>query len=72
MSQIQLDGFYIFGGVGLAMMANSAYIRLSEKQENERKNELLSGVTDQPVYSENMNRRYSIGGKKTKRNKIKR
>jgi len=69
----EYTGLYIFGGVGIAMMINSAYIRYRWRLEDERKDELLSGITERPVYNENMNRRYSIGGlNKTKRKKIKR
>jgi len=64
-------GLYIFGGVGIALMINSAYIRYRERLEKERTDELLSGVTERPVYNENTDRRHSIGGKKTKRKKNK-
>lgn len=63
----QYEGFYVFAGVGIAMMLNSSYIRYKEKQEDERKAELLRGVTEKPVYNENMNRRNSIGGTKRKK-----
>jgi hypothetical protein len=74
MSQSQLNGLYIFGGITLAMMANSAYIRYTErKKEEKRTDELLAGVTERPVYNETMYYRHSIGGlKKTKKQKIKR
>ena len=69
----EYNGLYVIAGIGLAMMANSEYIRRTDKKkEEERKAELLSGVTERPDYNENRSRSYSIGGSKTKRKKIKR
>jgi hypothetical protein len=68
----QITGLYVFAGVGIAMMINSEYIRYLERQENARKSELLSGVSERPEYNENKYRSNSIGGSKTKRKKIKR
>jgi hypothetical protein len=66
-------GLYVIAGIGLAMMANSAYIRRTEKQEEKKRiDELLVGVTDRPEYNENMYSRRSIGGSKKKTKKIKR
>ena len=68
----EYSGLYVFAGVGVAMMIQSSYIRYLEKQkETKRTDEILSGVTEKPVYNENMERRYSIGGSKTKRKKQK-
>jgi len=67
----QFIGLYVFAGVGIAMMINSEYIRYLERQEEiERKDELLSKVTEQPKY--NRYRSNSIGGFKKKTKKIKR
>ena len=69
MSNLQLDGLYIFGAVTIAMMMNSEYIRQTQKnEEKKRVDELLNEVTDRPVYNENMEYRHSIGGlRKTKK-----
>jgi len=71
MSNLQLDGLYIFGAVAIAMMINSQYIRQTQKNEEEKKvDELLNGVTERPVYNENMEYRHNIGGlRKTKKKK---
>uniref|UniRef100_A0A6C0B8M4 Uncharacterized protein n=1 Tax=viral metagenome TaxID=1070528 RepID=A0A6C0B8M4_9ZZZZ len=65
----QYNGLYVIVGIGLAMMINSVYIRRTEKK---RTDELLSGVTERPVYNKNMENRHSIGGSKKTKKQIKR
>jgi hypothetical protein len=67
MSSSEFIGWYCIAGVTLAMMANSEYIRRSEKEEKKIIDERLNGVTEYPVYDEIMNYRHSIGGFKTRK-----
>jgi hypothetical protein len=58
-------GLIIMGGIGLSMMANTALKRwVFEKEEwvRPRLDERLNGVTERPVYNENMEYRNTIGG----------
>jgi hypothetical protein len=68
----QYLGLIIMGGIGLAMMVNTGLKKfVFEKEEWSRPSvdERLNGVTERPVYNENMEYRHSIGGsKKTKKN----